>query len=100
MLGCQLAPGSEAVHAAVGHLALSIEQAAFACPGVRDAVEDEHVVTGRLCLMNGFDVLVDLEWGLDVENIEVDAICIEDAGVVLSVDESNLCPETACDLES
>ena len=89
VLRSELPPGGEAVHSAVGHLALSVEDAALPSPGVGNAVENEHVVAGSFGLVEGRDVLVDFEWRFDVEDVEVDAIGIEDAGVILGVDQCN-----------
>ncbi len=77
-----------------GGLVDLIQGAAFAFPGVRQAVDDDHVITGLLGLVDGFDVVDRAEAPCIVraqlKNVKIDLVGVETQGTTLGVDGCDL----------
>jgi len=100
VLGRHLAPCGVAVSAALGNVALHIQQAAFAGPGMRQRIDDQELHAILLRYVDGFQLACRAEGGLQVDgqvlphSHAVDhGTDIQGAGLVLRVDHTQLFPD-------
>jgi hypothetical protein len=98
VLGGDVAPGEVAVLGAApgGGVVHLLEGAVLAHPGVGEAVDDDHLVAGRLGLVDGLHVPLGVEAG-EVADVELELVGVEAGRAVLGVDHGDLRPEAGGD---